>query len=268
MHLQTRRLVAALALGLAAAACRPTFVVTKFPTNEALYRASLAEFRKHHWDNAVEGFDKLTLDLGIRDTLLVPSYWYLGLAHERQGDDLLAAQAFSRLTESFTDDSLAPHAALAAGRAYQRLWHKPSLDETYGLTAMQTYTMVLQLYGQTDTAVADTARHAIATLDEWFATKDYDAGMFYFRNNAWDSAILYFKDVVSKWPDTDHARQAMLRLAESYHKIHYTEDLADICAQMRSRYPADGKVREDCHGVKAPADTSKAPGAPAPGPPR
>lgn len=267
MHRQTRGLVAALALGLAAAACRPSFVITKFPTNEALYKASLTEFRKHHWDNAVSGFDKLTLDLGIRDTLLVSSYWYLAQAHLRQGDKLLAAQAFSRLVESFPDDSLAPRAELAAGRAYQSLWHKPSLDETYGLTAMQTYTMLVQLYAQTDSAVADSARQQIAKLNEWFATKEYDSGMFYFRNDAWDSAILYFKEVASKWPETDHARLSMLRLAESYHKIHYTEDLADVCTQLRSLYPNDGKVRDDCHGVKSAADTSKAPGAPAPGRP-
>ncbi len=266
MHRPTRGLVAALALGLAAAACRPAFVITKFPTNEALYKASLTEFRKHHWENAVSGFDKLTLDLGIRDTLLVSSYWYLGLAHEHQGDDLLAAQAFSRLMESFPDDPLAPHAALEAGRAYQRLWRRPSLDETYGLTALQTYTTLLQLYSQTDTAVADTARKEIATLHEWLATKDYDTGMFYFDNKAWDSGILYFKDVIARWPQTDHARLAMLRLAESYRTIHYDDDLQDICKQMRSRYPKDAKVQEDCRGVKIPADTSKAAGGPPPGP--
>jgi outer membrane protein assembly factor BamD len=270
MHRQTRGLVAALTLGLAAAACRPTFVVTKFPTNEALYKASLTQFREHHWDNAVAGFDKLTLDLGIRDTLLVPSYWYLAKAHENQGDDLLAAQAYSRLTESFTDDSLAPHALLAAGRAYQRLWRKPSLDETYGLTAMQTYTSLLQLFGQTNPAVADSARHEVATLNEWLATKDYDTGMFYFNHNphAWDSAILYFKDVLAKYPDTKHARLSMLRLSEAYKAIHYREDLADICKQMRARFPGDHDVGQDCRGVGAPADSSGAPGVPPAPPPR
>lgn len=265
MPSQTRRLVAALALLLAAAACRPAFVVTKFPTNEALYKASLTEFRKGHWDNAVQGFDKLTLDLGVRDTLLVRSYWYLGLAHERSGDDLLAAQAFSRLVESFPDDSLAPSANLRAGQAYQRLWKDPTLDDTYGQTALQTYTMLIQLYGQADTAVSDSARHEVAKLNEWFATKDYDTGMFYFRNKAWDSSILYFKDLVAKWPETRHARLAMLRLSEAYRTIHYNEDLADICKQMRSLYPGDKDVDRDCRGVKspaAPADTSRGPAPP------
>jgi outer membrane assembly lipoprotein YfiO len=262
MHRHTRGLVAALAFGLAAAACRPAFVVTKFPTNEALFKASLTEFHKRHWDNAISGFDKLTLDLGIRDTLLVPSYWYLGEAHARQGDDLLAAQAFSRLVESFPDDTLAPHAAYAAGLAYQRLWHKPELDETYGLTAMQTYTMAVQLFAQTNAAVADSARRQIATLNEWFATKEYNAGLFYFRNKAWDSGILYFKAVIQKWPETDHARLAMLRLAESYKVIHYGEDLADICKQLRTLYPADAKSKEDCRGAAVSKDTTRALGGP------
>ncbi|HET7631442.1 MAG TPA: outer membrane protein assembly factor BamD [Gemmatimonadaceae bacterium] len=271
MHGKTRGTLAAAAIALAVAACHPAFVVTKFPTNEALYKASFAEFQKHHWSNAISGFDKLTLDLGIRDTLLVRSYWYLGLAHERNGDKLLAAQAFSRLTESFTDDTLAPHAALAAGRDYQSLWRKPSLDPTYGLTALQTYTLVVQLFAQTNPAVADSARKGIAELNEWFATKDYDTGMFYFRNKAWDSAILYFKDVVQKWPATDHARKALLHLAEAYRQIHYGEDLGDVCKQMRSLYPGDAKVRENCRGVGAPtaADTSAAAvdsGPPVPGP--
>ncbi len=256
MHRQTRGRVAALALGLAAAACHPAFVVTKFPTNEALFKASLAEFKSHQWDNAVEGFDKLTLDLGVRDTLLVPSYWYLGLAHERNGDDLLAAQAFSRLVESFPDDSLGPLANLAAGRAYQRMWRNPSLDVTYGQTALQTYTMLIQLYAQTAPAVADSARAQIATLNEWFATKDYETGFYYFRNKAWDSAIIYFKNVVQKWPETDHARLAMLRLSEAYRTIKYTEDLADICAQMRSLYPRDATAVKDCRGVKSAGDTT------------
>jgi len=268
MHVQTRRLAAALVLGLVAAACRPTFVITKFPTNEALYRASLSEFQKHHWDNAVSGFDKLTLDLGIRDTLLARSYWYLGMAHERNDEDLLAAQAFSRLTESFPDDSLGPRAAYEAGRAYQRMWRNPSLDPTYGATALETYTMLIQLYAQSDSAEADSARRQVATLNEWFATKDYNTGLFYFKNKGWDSGILYFKNVVQKWPETDHARLAMLRLAESYKTIHYSEDLADICKQMRSMYPLDKKVRSDCQGVKSAIDTTGAPGLPPPAHPR
>jgi outer membrane protein assembly factor BamD (BamD/ComL family) len=122
------------------------------------------------------------------------------------------------------------------------------------------------LYGQTDSTVADSARQRVAQLNEWFAAKDYDTGMFYFRNKAWDSSILYFKDLVSKWPEAKHARMAMLRLAEAYRTIHYGEDLADICKQMRSLYPGDREVVSDCRGVKLPSDTTSVPGDTSRGP--
>src|SRR5206468_10462727 len=103
MHRNSWRLAAAFSM-VAAAACRPEFQLKKLTTNEALYAASLTEFQHHRWDNAVSGFEKLTTDLPARDTLLPRSYWYLASAHEHMSENLLAAQSFSRLVESFPDD--------------------------------------------------------------------------------------------------------------------------------------------------------------------
>ena len=102
MHRTSWRLVAALLVS--AAACRPEFQLKRFTTNEALYSASLREFQRRKWDNAVTGFDKLTTELPARDTLLPRSYWYLASAHENLGEHLLAAQSFNRLVETFQDN--------------------------------------------------------------------------------------------------------------------------------------------------------------------
>src|SRR5579871_2652884 len=135
----------AASLLLASAACHPEFQLKNWTTNEALYTASLAEYRAHHWDNAVTGFEKLTTDLPARDSLLPRSYWYLASAHEEIGEYLLAAQSFSRLVESFPDDSLAPKAGLEAARSYARLWRRPELDPTYGETALASYNTLIGL---------------------------------------------------------------------------------------------------------------------------
>ena len=84
---------------VAAAACRPEFQIKNLTTNEALYSASLHEYQRHHWDNAITGFEKLTTDLPARDSLLPRSYWYLASSHQHQDENLLAAQSFSRLVE-------------------------------------------------------------------------------------------------------------------------------------------------------------------------
>ena len=163
---------------------------------------------------------------------------------------MLAAQSFGRLYESFPDDSLGPRAALEAARSYAKLWGKPELDATYGETALGAYTNVLGLYP--GSPAADSAQREVNTLNEWFATKVYESAMFYFKNDAWDSGIIYFKEILTKWPKTDHARLALLRLVETYKAIKYKEDAAEACAQLRKDYPADREVETVCRGV-APA---------------
>src|SRR5688572_14692391 len=129
MHARTWTYVA-IAAAAAVTACRGSFRVNQFPSNEALYTAGVSEFQRKRWSNAIAAFEKLTTDLPARDTLLPRSFWYLASAHSRQREHLLAAQSFERLFESFPDDTLADDAAMEAARSYKRLWQKPPLDPT------------------------------------------------------------------------------------------------------------------------------------------
>lgn len=243
-----RALVATLLLLLAA--CHPEFQVTKFPTNEALYRAAMEEFSRGRWDNAVSAFEKLTTDLPARDTLLPRAHWYLAKAHQHRDEWVLAATSFSRLVESFPDDTLADDAALEAARSYRRLWRKPALDPTYGYSAEASYNTLLSLYPTSP--LAPTAQTELASLLQMFAEKDYLSGMYYLRRKAYDSGIIYFKDVIAKYPETPTAKDAQLRLVESYRAIKYKEDAQDACSALRKTYPGDKQVQEACEGVATP----------------
>ncbi len=232
-------------VALLAAACSRGFEVRRFEgNNERLFNASLAEHRRRRWENAAAGFERLTTALPARDTLLPRSYFYLADSHARRSEHLLAAQSFQRLAESFPDDSLADDALFGAGRAYQRLWRKPALDAQYGQQAIATFRTLLSAYAASP--LRDQAARRIADLDQWLATKDYDSGMHYFRRKAYDSAIIYFKDVVRDYPQTPKAKEAYLRLHASYRRIRYAEDAREVCDTLRQRYPADRDVRRAC----------------------
>ncbi len=249
MLLSRRALLVALLL--AAAACHPDFQLTQYPTNDKLYQAAAREFAAGRWDNAVAAFEKLTTDLPARDTLLPRAFWYLAKAHENRGEHVLAATSFARLVESFPDDTLSDNAALAAAREYRQMWRKPALDPTYGETALATYNTLLGLYPTSP--LIPVARKELADLEDMFAQKNYLAGMYYLRRKAFDSGIIYFKDVVAKYPASPTARAAQLRLVESYRAIRYKEDAADACATLRKNFPDDAEVRSTCDGVAAPA---------------
>ncbi len=242
-------------LGVAAAlaGCSPGFQPRNFPNPEALFRASLLEYQRKNWDNAQLGFERLTNDLSARDPLLAPAYFYLALTHERRSEFLLAAQSFERVTDGFPDDTLAPTAMLGVGRSYQKLWNKPALDPENGTKAASILRALLSSYP--DSREVEEAKARIQQIEEWLAQKDYDTGIHYVRvRKAVDPAIIYFKDVVTTYPNTKSARLAWLRLHELYTKIRWKEDAAETCTAMWRAYPKDDEVKSACG--PAPADTT------------
>jgi outer membrane protein assembly factor BamD len=243
-----------LALIAIVGACSPAFKLSRFRTNDTLYAAAMREYRARHWDNAIQAFERLTLDLPARDSLLPRAYWYLATAHARKDEHLLAAQGYSRLNQTFPDDSLADDAMLAEADEYAKMWRKPALDAQYGQTALVTYRSMLELYP--DSPLAPKARQGAEKMVEWLATKDYLTGMHYVRRKAPDSAILYFKDVIENYPETARVRDAYLRLVEVYRSINYRDDARDACATLHQKYPTDREVRSTC-GAPAPATVAQ-----------
>lgn len=238
-----RAVGAALALAVVAA-CASTFQVDRFETNETLFTASRTQFEAERWDNAVLGFEQLTLRLPARDTLLPRAHWFLGQAHLRRDESLLAAQSFVRLVENFPGDTLADDALYEAARAYQSMWRKPELDKAYGESAIATYQTLIAAYPQSP-RVAD-AQREIAVLQDWLAQKDYLAAEYYIRRRAYDSAIIFLQDVARLYPGTPTARRATLDLLGVYRRLRYTEEADAVCTDLRTRYPADEEVRAAC----------------------
>ena len=256
----------ALLILASAAACAQGFNITKFKSdNAALFTATMQEYQRGHWDNAVAGFERLTLELAARDTLLPVSHYYLGLAHGKRKEHLLAAQAYTRLTESYPEHALADDALYGAARSYHRLWRKPTLDAQYGQTALATYRLYLAMFPNGEQRAA--AERQVADLEQRFATKEYLNGMFYRKRKYFDSALIYFRGVVANYPETPRARDAWLRLAEVYREINYAADAADACAAARARWPDDAEVRRICPAPAGTpvttADTTRRPTPPA-----
>lgn len=263
MSRSARSLTVTLALALTfLPACAPAFRLQRFQTNEELYAAALAEFEARRWQNAVLAFERLTLQLPARDTLLPRSHYYLGVAHRQRREHLLAAQSFVRLVETYPNDTLADDALFEAAAAYQRLWRRPTLDPQYGEVALASFETLLSAYPQSPLRTDTEA--SIARLRDWFAQREHEIGRHYHRRRAFDSAIIYYQSVVDQYPETDWARRSQLRLVEVYRRLNYREEAAEVCAALAQRFPNDGEVRRTC---PAPAAAATTPAAPATVPP-
>src|SRR5688572_31437828 len=174
------RTVAAITIALTA--CRADFELKRFTQDTDLYQAALRELQHRRWDNAIAGFERLTIELPARDTLMPLSFYHLGKARQGKKEWLLAAQAFTRVTESFPDDTLADNSLYEAGVSYARLWRKPELDAQYEKSQYSTYHKSQGMYPTS--ALNDDAQREIDRLTNWLGTKTYETGMFYMRRKA------------------------------------------------------------------------------------
>jgi outer membrane assembly lipoprotein YfiO len=229
---------------LALAACKAPFNAGGFGSTEALYAAAMNEYNAKRWDNATKAFERLTTELSPRDPRVALAYFYLGKSQEKKGDHLLAAKSYSRVYELLPQDTLADDALLASGLAYQHMWRKPVLDAEYGQDAITQFQTLQSLYPQSP--LLGRADEQLKKLDEWFAIKDYETGYHYLKRKAYDSAIIYFKDVIKLHPNAHKTREAYLRLHDAYKAINYKEDMRDVCDSMRKAYPNDREVRDVC----------------------
>jgi outer membrane protein assembly factor BamD len=245
------RLAALVIIVSAVPACRPAFQLKRYPTDTALYQASLREFERGRWSNAVLGFERLTTSLPARDTLLPRAFWYLAKSQQGRREWLLAAQSFQRLVEGFPEDSLADDAQLEVARSYRRLWRKPTLDSQYGETALAAYRQLLGLFPDSPLTTQGTTE--AQQLEEWFATKNYEIGQHYLRRKMYDSAIIYFRDVMRLYPTAPTARKAGLRMVQAYRTIRWNDEAKEVCTTLRRTYPTDEEVRAACGDVTAAA---------------
>ncbi len=235
-----------LALLVVVGACSQAINVRSYSTSASLYEAGLERYNKEKWTDAIAAFEKLTFDLPTRDSLLPRAHWYLGQARRKNEERVLAAQSFMRLAELFPEDSLADDALYWSAVSYREMWRKPMLDPQYGILAQAQFRTLLGIFPESP--LADSSNRELARLDEWFASKDFETGMHYFRRRAYDSAIIYFQDVVKNWPNTDKARQSMLQLVKIYRlpAMNYGEDAIEVCATLRAGFPADADVLAAC----------------------
>jgi outer membrane protein assembly factor BamD len=218
---------------------------------DSLWRLAESRIRHGKWGDAIEDLDRVLLELAPGDPRIPQARFFLGEARFAMGSHLEAAREFRRVSDETPNDPLAPEALLRVGDVYTDLWRRPELDPSYGQTALATYQELLNRYA--NTSAAKRAQMRINELEEKFAYKEYRAALYYFKLKAYDSAILYLKDVVATYPRASVAPDALLKLVEAYQRLGYKEDVNETCGYLRRFHPRAVTQRSPCA-----ADTTEA----------
>jgi len=202
------------------------------------------------WAKALPILQRLAFDLPVGRPEQAEVSYLTGEAYFQTGLFSEAVEQFHQTADQYAETPYAPLALLRAGDSNLRMWRKPQLDPTNGEAALGVYQELVGRYPDSE-AAARGGLH-VRRLRSWFAEKAYLNGMFYMRRKAYDSAILYFKDIVANFSDTRWAPDALLRLIDSYHAIGYAEEQKETCEHLRRYHPNVRVAPERCPASATP----------------
>jgi outer membrane protein assembly factor BamD len=213
-------------------------------TIDSLWRQAEQAVRHGKWSDAEKLLERATLEFPPGDRRIARAHFDLGEAQFAQNRQLEAAREFRKASDETPNDPIAPEAILRLGDVYADLWRRPELDPTYGQTALSTYQELLNRYPGSSAATRGQQR--IAELNERFAFKEYKAAVFYLRLKAYDSAILYLKDLVATYPKAEVVPDALVKLVQAYKALGYREDVQETCGYIHRYHPQAPKAGEVC----------------------
>ncbi|MDH5199156.1 MAG: outer membrane protein assembly factor BamD [Gemmatimonadota bacterium] len=238
------RRVTWLALVVTAVACGGGFKPDAYPTPVALFEAAKAEYQKGNCGGATRGFSRVVFELPPRDPRIAEARYLLGECRIDSKEYLEASRDLRRAADDFPTHEVAPMALMRSGDALGKLWKRAELDPTYGEQALSVYSEVLQRYPNSSAAAL--TRERVGELGDRFAIKDLKTGDFYFRIKAFDSAIIYYRAVITSWPQSQHAPLALMKLVETYQRIGYEEEVIETCAHLRRFYAEAEGLSDVC----------------------
>src|SRR6266545_6460903 len=252
-----RRMVWILGLATLAAGCHHAPRLQAVTSPETALRHAQDLMRRGDFRRALLALQRLSFEFAPGQAEAAAARYYLAECYFQTGDRVQAAHDFRKVADEFPASAFAPLALLRAGDSNMRLWRRAELDPTYGETALSIYQELAGRYPDSDAAAR--ARLHVRHVQEQFAEKSYKNGMFYLRRKAYDSAIIYFKDVVASFPEAKRVPDALLRLVDSYRAIGYKEELQETCSHLRRFYPQASGLARSC---PATADSTATPSVP------
>jgi outer membrane protein assembly factor BamD len=234
---------------LLAVGCASRRVDPRTLAPDVLYTRATAAYEARKFGEAIP-FLEAFVEQHLGDPRAPEALMRLGRAHQARREFVSAASYFQRLAEDFPSSPLNLEARYAICESYVRLSPAPQLDQEYTRAALDHCGSVASNY--TGTAEADSARAHVTELREKLAEKGYQNGLFYQRRRAYDSAVIYFGDVVEEYPETKVAPAALRKLLDVYTVLGYVEEAGETRQRLLRDYPNS----PDAQGL--PADSATA----------
>jgi outer membrane assembly lipoprotein YfiO len=228
-----RPLVFFLACSLSLSACGGGAL--RFPglTGEEVYGLGQQALQEERWDDAVEAFESVLFSQGFNRA--AEARILLAEAQFGGGRYIESRSEFQRVIDRWPADTVAVRAALGVCRSLASLSPITQRDQAY---TKQARLSCRQVAG--DLAGTLMGLEAAGLANEMslkLAEQDYGTGLHYLKRGLVDSALLYFEQVATTFPETEWAPWALYQMVDAFGRIGYVRDVETTRELLVETYP-------------------------------
>lgn len=207
---------------------------------DGLNSQELLTLGKQQYDNkkylrAIDVFQRIVYDYP-GESIVDTAQYYLALSYFGNEDYALAHVEFNRLVSYYPSSVYVPSAVfMSAVSQFESAPKNYGLDQSEVKDAIQRFEDFLIDYPESE--VVPDAKAYLARAKDRLARKDFDAGMTYYRMSAYESAGIYFQQVIDDYTGGDYAAKALYYNGEIDLKQHKFEDAQEQFSNFVTVYP-------------------------------
>ncbi|MEP7222091.1 MAG: outer membrane protein assembly factor BamD [Novosphingobium sp.] len=146
-------------------------------------------------------------------------------------------QAAQRFLSIHPGNKDAPYAYFLISLCYYEQISDVTRDQKTTQQALTALNEVVRRYPATQYAVD--AQLKIDLVNDHLAGKEMEIGRFYERSGKWLAASLRFRNVVTRYPTTSHAAEALFRIVETNLALGIPEEAQKAAAVLGANYPGN-----------------------------
>jgi outer membrane protein assembly factor BamD len=239
MHRFGKTVVILIAAAVAGACASAQQNLAQLPPDQLLERAT-ALLNEHKYTDAIAAFEQFTLQY-VTHPRVQEARFRLAEAYFGKKEFITAGNEFARLANDYPAGPYADDARFKVCDSYYRLSPKTQLDQQYTHSAFDHCQSLIAYFPQSE--FAPRAQEIMTELRQKLADKEYQAGEFYFKRNAFDSAIIYYETTLRDYADTPQSPRALARLVAIYKILGYKEEEEAARQRLLKDYPQSPEAR-------------------------
>ncbi|MCE5312830.1 MAG: outer membrane protein assembly factor BamD [Nitrospiraceae bacterium] len=163
-------------------------------------------------------------------------------SYTKEGNPDIAIEEYRRFIEQYPDSQYASYAQYQVAMAYFSQIESPDRGAGVAQKALREFYLLKQRYPRNPYREIVDIR--IDRCKNTIAEGEFMIGQFYYKKEAYSSAIGRLQNLLQVFPQYKRADEAMFIIAESYRELKQKDKAKEVYAELVRKYPESKFVKE------------------------